>query len=93
MNRYNATEDPLCYPGTYVLINTAGLRDQEALDQFEQLMFLTRSEEPISAGALDYDHYKRIHHHFFQDVYDWAGKPRERYAPARAAIGSAILNT
>ena len=77
MSRYDATEDPFCYPGTFILKNKAGLRNQDELDQFEQLMFLTRSEEPLPDGTLDYIHYKRIHHHFFQDVYDWAGKPRE----------------
>lgn len=53
------------------------MSDQDELDQFEQLMFLSRSEEALPDGALDYDHYKRIDHHFFQDVYGWAGKPRE----------------
>lgn len=77
MSRYNATDDPLCYPGTQVLKNKVGLRDQDELDQFEQLMYLTRAEEPLPAGNLDYVHYKRIHHHFFQDVYDWAGQSRE----------------
>ena len=77
MSRYNAIEDPLCYPGTQVLRNKADLHDQDDLDQFEQLMFLTRSEEPLPDGNLDYDHYKRIHHHFFQDVYDWAGETRD----------------
>ena len=76
-SRYNATEDPLCYSDTQVLQNKAGLRDQDQLDQFEQLVFLSWSEEPLPEGELDYDHYKRIHHHFFQDVYDWAGQPRE----------------
>lgn len=77
MSRYDATEDPLCYTGTHVLRNKASLQSQDDLDQFEQLMFLTRSEEPLPDGDLDYDHYKRIHHHFFQDVYDWAGQSRE----------------
>lgn len=77
MSRYDASEDPFCYPETSILKNKAGLQDQDELDQFEQLMFLTRSEEPLPNGALDYIHYKRIHHHFFQDVYDWAGKSRE----------------
>lgn len=76
MSRYDATEDPLCYPGTTVLRNKADLTDQDELDQFEQLMFLTRSEEVLPEGELDYAHYKAIHHHFFQDVYDWAGEPR-----------------
>ncbi|MGL4237630.1 Fic/DOC family protein [Tabrizicola sp.] len=76
MSRYTATDDPLCYPGTQVLINKAGLRDQDQLDQFEHLMFLTRAEERLPPGDLDYQHYKTIHHHFFQDVYSWAGQPR-----------------
>lgn len=76
MSRYSASDDPLCYPGTQVLINKARLRDQDQLDQFEQLMFLTRAEEPLPSGNLDYEHYKSIHHHFFQDVYDWAGQTR-----------------
>ncbi len=76
MNRYDAVDDPLCYPGTSVLRNTAGLTDQAELDQFEQLMFLSRAEEPLPEGVLDYAHYRAIHHHFFQDVYDWAGAPR-----------------
>lgn len=76
MSRYDAADDPLCYPGTQVLRNKAGLTDQDDLDQFEQLMFLTRAEETQPDGALDYAHYKAIHHHFFQDVYDWAGTAR-----------------
>lgn len=77
MSRYDVTEDPLCYPGTNVLKNKADLTDQDELDQFEQLMFLTRSEEPLPEGALDYMHYRAIHHHFFQDVYTWAGQARQ----------------
>lgn len=76
MSRYEAQEDPLCYPGTQVLQNKAGLTDQDLLDQFEHLMFLTRAEEPLPPGNLDFSHYKSIHHHFFQDVYDWAGQIR-----------------
>ena len=77
MSRYDATDDPLCYPGTQVLINKADLTDQIQLDQFEQLMFLTRADENLPDGFIDYQHYKDIHYHFFQDVYEWAGHPRE----------------
>lgn len=77
MSPYHFAEDPLCYPGTGVLRNKADLTDQDELDQFEQLMFLTRSEEPLPEGVLDYAHYRAIHHHFFQDVYSWAGQPRQ----------------
>lgn len=73
---YHAEQDPLCYPGTSVLINKAELRSQADLDEFEFLMHLTRAEEPLPAGNLDYAHYKAIHRHLFQDVYEWAGEPR-----------------
>lgn len=77
MSRYEGIEDPLCYPGSNVLKNKADLTKQDELDQFEQLMFLIRAEEPLPAGALDYAHYRAIHRHFFQDVYQWAGQTRQ----------------
>lgn len=76
MSRYNAVEDPLCYPGTQVLRNKADIQDQDELDQFEQLMFESRAEERLPEGALDFTHYLALHHHYFQDVYDWAGDVR-----------------
>ncbi len=76
MSRYNAVEDPLCYPGTQVLRNKAGIHDQDELDQFELLMFESRAEERLPEGALDFAHYLALHHHYFQDVYDWAGNLR-----------------
>ena len=47
MSRYDATEDPLCCPGPQVLRDKADLTDQDELDQFEQLMFVERSEGPL----------------------------------------------
>lgn len=76
MSRYDSTEDPLCYPGSYVLRNIADITDQQDLDQFEQLMFVVRAEEDLPPGNLDYDHYKSVHFHFFQDVYESAGSIR-----------------
>jgi cell filamentation protein len=73
---YTAEQDPLCYPGTTVLINLADLRNQAELDDFEFAMYLSRAEEPLPAGRLDYRHYRAIHHHLFQDVYSWAGQHR-----------------
>jgi cell filamentation protein len=32
-------------------------------------------ENPIN-GDFDFEHLKRIHHHLFQDLYDWAGQVR-----------------
>lgn len=73
---YTAEHDPLCYPETDVLRNKAGLTNAEELEQFELSMTLTRAEEEWPVGVLNYSHYRSLHHHMFQDVYDWAGAPR-----------------
>lgn len=77
IKRYNAVEDPLCYPGTQVLRNKGGYQDAEALEEFEEAMFEIRAQEDLPLGELDYAHYRAIHRHFFQDVYDWAGETRQ----------------
>jgi cell filamentation protein len=73
---YESTPDPYCYPGSTVLINRLGLRDQAELSAFEAFITAQRSEEPLPRGRLGYAHYRAIHHHLFQDVFDWAGKLR-----------------
>jgi cell filamentation protein len=73
---YKAEPDPYCYPGTIVLINRLGTRDQATLDAFEAEMTSDRSSERLPAGRLSYTHYRAIHRHLFQDVYPWAGKIR-----------------
>lgn len=73
---YAGEHDPLCYDGSTVLRNKAGLLEQPALDEFEAAMFTLRASEPWPRGDLTPAYYKRLHHHFFQDVYDWAGMYR-----------------
>ncbi len=73
---YQAEPDPYCYPGTNVLRNKANLRSAGTLEEFETAMTFARSEEPLPGGRLTVTHYRAIHHHLFQDVYDWAGKFR-----------------
>jgi len=73
---YAAKDDRSCYPGTDVLRNKAGIRDAEKLAEFELTMSLTRSEESLPQGHLDYSHYKAIHRYLFQDIYEWAGQIR-----------------
>ncbi|MDX8501424.1 Fic family protein [Mesorhizobium sp. VK4C] len=73
---YAAEDDPLCYPGTTVLRNKLNIKNQPELDEFELALFLTRADEEMPASNLDYQHYKGIHHHLFQDVYEWAGEVR-----------------
>jgi len=73
---YTADSDPLCYPGTTVLRNKLELTNPAELDEYELAVFLTRADEPFPAGRLDYSHYRALHRHLFQDVYDWAGEAR-----------------
>lgn len=74
--RYEAFDDPYCYPSSEVLRNLADLRDEALLDSFEIEMTFLRSTEPLPEGNFDFEHYKAIHHHLFQDVYGWAGQCR-----------------
>jgi cell filamentation protein len=74
---YDVEADPYSYPGTSVLKNKLGLKDAARLAEFEAEITNQRAQEALPDGKLDYAHYKAIHHHLFQDVYDWAGKPRE----------------
>ncbi len=73
---YDAIDDPYTYDGSTVLINKLDLRDQKELDAFELEISTQRSEEELPNGQLDFDHFRAVHHHLFQDVYDWAGMPR-----------------
>jgi cell filamentation protein len=75
---YDSTDDPYCYPGTTVLKNRRNLRTQEALDRFETAITAQRFSEPMPAGKLNEQHYKRVHRHIFRDVYFWAGEYREK---------------
>ena len=78
MSRYEGT-DGYTYPDSEVLKNKADLLDQTALDAFEAdataIRLLEMIEHPIQ-GSFDLLHLQAIHHHLFQDVYEWAGRLR-----------------
>ena len=73
---YDAVADDYCYPGTTVLKNKLDLGDPEELAAFEAEVSDARADEELPAGDLDFKHFKAIHRHLFQDVYDWAGEVR-----------------
>lgn len=73
---YTSGTDLFCYPGTSVLRNKAGVQSQSALEAFELEMVISRSKDAWPTGRLDAQHYLSLHHHLFQDVYDWAGTIR-----------------
>ena len=73
---YDAVADEYCYPGTTVLKNKLDLTDAKELEAFEAEVSDSRADEELPAGDLDFQHFKAIHRHLFQDVYDWAGEVR-----------------
>ena len=70
---YDAVDDPYTYDNSTVLRNKLDLRGQAELDAFEAEITHARAQEPLPPGDLDFAHYKAIHHHLFQDVFEWAG--------------------
>jgi cell filamentation protein len=73
---YDAIDDPYTYENSTVLVNRLDLRDQDELDAYEAEISNARAGESLPEGILDFAHYCAVHHHLFQDVYAWAGKPR-----------------
>jgi cell filamentation protein len=73
---YDAIDDPYTYENSTVLVNKLDLREQAELDAFEAEISSARADEPLPEGNLDFAHYKAVHHHLFQDVYEWAGETR-----------------
>lgn len=73
---YGAHEDPYVYPGTHILKNTENIKDEERLAAFELEVVNVRAMSGVPVGRLDDTHYRQIHKHLFQDVYEWAGNYR-----------------
>ena len=68
-----------CYPGTVVLINILGIQNQSDLDAVEGTIVPAKAalwEEKPLAESFDFAHYCAIHRFSFEDLYEWAGKPR-----------------
>jgi cell filamentation protein len=73
---YSSFDDPYCYEGSGVLRNLREIRHADALEAFEVASVGLRAGEALPSGRFDPAHYRAIHHHLFQDVYDWAGQYR-----------------
>ncbi len=67
--------DPYLYLVSRVLRNLLGIHNAAKLATFERRFTAARADEGLPHGQLDYKHYKSIHRHLFQDVYDGAGEP------------------
>lgn len=68
-------DDPYVYPGTTVLRNRRGLRDEAELREFEYAEMRRQTRKaptfpPTKAG------YLALHRYLLRNVYDWAGEVR-----------------
>lgn len=70
--------DPYLYENSDVLKNKLSIKDGTALSDAEaditSAKMMTVDE---IKGDFDYAHYKKLHKHIFEDIYDWAGEERE----------------
>lgn len=72
-------KDPYLYPNSDVLRNLADVRDSEELKNVEAdytLFRLSEIAEDDSPEKFNFQTLCELHYRIFQDVYDWAGKPR-----------------
>ena len=71
--------DPYLIPGGNTLRNELGVLDPEVLARKEAAFVASRAIELSVKGlppAHGFELFKAVHHHLFQDVYEWAGKVR-----------------
>lgn len=71
--------DPYLYLDSDVLKNLAGIRDPEELKNMEAdytLLRLSEIAEGESLTQFDFHTLCGLHYWIFQDIYEWAGKPR-----------------
>lgn len=68
-----------CYEGTTTLINKLGIKDDSELKSSEALITAYKAasliNEPL-AHNFGFENYKELHRVLFEDLYEWAGKPR-----------------
>ena len=78
-DRCQGCVNPYVDPNTRVNFNRLGITDSRVLQVAEYQATAIRIQEldlaPI-AGDFGLEHWRAVHKHIFQDVYDWAGKER-----------------
>lgn len=76
-DKYGVQNDPYCWPGTTVLRNRLGIRDEATLADAEAEFAAVALERiTIEAPSFDLDYLRQLHRQLFGDVYDWAGELR-----------------
>lgn len=77
-DKFGDGRDPYLYPGLNVMRNVLGIRQTQRLEQAAyQLTALRAATLELGPVARGLPHLCAIHHHLYQDVFDWAGQIRE----------------
>lgn len=80
--KYDYLQDPYVYPGSTVLKNKFGIRDQKVLSTLERrisetkVLMQNRTDSEFLKGIFDLKHLQAIHKYLFGEIYDWAGEIR-----------------
>ncbi len=76
-DKYGVGQDPYCYPGTRVLKNRLGLKDDATLQRAEsEITTKALHDIQFNASPYDFNYLKTIHRQLFGHLYDWAGAVR-----------------
>lgn len=71
--------DPYLYPNSTILKNLGGIQNEQILKDMEADYTLYRLSEIVTEtdwSSFDFESLCKMHYYIFQDVYEWAGKPR-----------------
>ena len=72
--------DPYLYEKSNVLKNKLGIKTKEELDNAEADYTVYRLKDLVMnplQGEYNTEHFFKVHHFLFQDLFEWAGEPRK----------------
>lgn len=80
-DKYGVAQDKYCYPDSDVLINLLDIQDAgllaEAEAEFTAERYRTYQASHLALIDFNLAHLQQLHHHLFQDIYEWAGELRD----------------
>ena len=76
-DKYGISSDPYCWPGTSILRNELGIRDEDLLADAEaEFAALALERIEINGPPFDLAYLCHLHFQLFGDLYEWAGQIR-----------------
>ncbi len=72
-------KDPYLYDDIPVLKNKLNIRNADDLEKAESNITYVKFidvDRDMESQRFDFNHLKAIHKYIFEDIYEWAGKPR-----------------